>query len=112
MAITITIKIDKIETVNLDNFEKYVVAVGYTITGTEGDKSYSLSVCNNIVEYDPENPPSVNTSGLLSYQDLTEEKVKEWIVAQPVHNNYVLSVQQNEAFAPVEPQPDEPALPW
>ena len=112
MTITTTLTIDKLETVNLDNFQQYVVAVGYTITGTEGDNSYSMSVVDNVGNYDPENIPSVDPSTLIPYENLTEQKVKDWIVAQPAYTAYVLSVEQNEVFAPPDPQPDEPALPW
>ncbi len=112
MTVTTTFTIDKLETVNLDNFQEYVIAVGYTITGTEGDNSYSLSVVNNVGNYDPENPPSANPSTLIPYANLTEQQVKDWVVAQPAYAAYVLSVEQNDVFAPADPQPEEPALPW
>lgn len=112
MTVTTTFTIDKLETVNLDNFQEYVIAVGYTITGVEGDNSYSMSVVDNVGNYDPENPPSVNPSTLIPYANLTEQQVRDWVIAQPSYAAYVLSVEQNETFVPAEPQPDEPALPW
>ena len=112
MTVTTTFTIDKLETVNLANFQEYVIAVGYTITGTEGDNSYSMSVVDSVGNYDPENPPSVDPSTLIPYANLTEQQVRDWVVAQPAYAAYVSSVEQNEVFAPADPQPDEPALPW
>jgi len=113
MSITTALTIDKLETINLDNFEKYIVAVGYTITGTEGDNTYSLSVVDSVIDYDPNNLPSVNPDDLIAYSNITEQQIKDWIVSRPAYSSYVATVEQNNAFeANVESEVDEPALPW
>ena len=112
MPVITAFTIDKLETVNLPDFQEYVIAVGYTITGTDGTHSYSLSVVDNVGNYDPENPPVVDPSTLIPYANITEQQVRDWVVAQPAYASYVASVEQNEVFAPADPQPDEPPLPW
>ena len=112
MTVTTSLTIDKLETVNLPDFQEYVIAVGYTITGTDGTHSCSLSVVDNVGNYDPENPPTVDPSTLIPYANITEQQVQDWVVAQPAYAACVSSVEQNDIFAPPDPQPDEPALPW
>lgn len=112
MAVTTSISIRNLETVNLDGFQKFVVAVQYTITGTEGDKTYSLDITNNLGGYDPENPSATDTSSLIPYENLTEQMVLDWIVAQPAHESYVKSVEQNEVFVSSDVENEIGALPW
>lgn len=112
MTVTTTFTIDKLETVDLSNYQKYVIAVGYTITGTDGTNSYSLSVTDNVGNYDPENMPSIDPSTLISYENLTEQRVRDWVKSQPAYAAHVATVEQNEVFANSGWQADEPALPW
>jgi hypothetical protein len=112
MTVTTTTQITGLSTVDFTGYPKYVIAVNYTVTGTDGVNSTSIDVSDNVGNYDPDMSDSVDTSGLIPYADLTQQTVLDWVLAQTTHDNVISALQQNDMFAPTEPQPDAHALPW
>lgn len=102
--ISYTIKINSAKTATIGNLQNVVKQVEYTVTGTDGDQSFSLPV--KVILEDPA------TETFINFNNLTEQKMIEWVaelvetVNAKQHINTVVQKMVTEAAY------QNTALPW
>lgn len=73
--ISYTIKINSAKTATIGNLQNVVKQVEYTVTGTDGDQSFSLPVKAMLEDPAPET--------FIGFNSLTEAKMIEWVAELP-----------------------------
>jgi hypothetical protein len=105
-----SIEITKVDTATINGFENVVCKIHYVLTWTNENGS-TASENFRLLLVDPlDEKHWPDTSGLISYESLTEAQVKAWIEGSNTFDNLCLSLSQR---APIEPPVTEnPTLPW
>jgi len=73
--IVYSIKIDGVKTKTVGSLANVVKQVNYTVTGTDGDATFSLP--NKVTLDDPD------PQGFVNFGNLTEAQVVAWVEARP-----------------------------
>lgn len=106
MAISYSVKINGVRVVNNGSLSDVVKDVDYTLTGTDGEASFSLP--NTVSLGSPE------SSEFIEFGSLTEAQVVEWVESndlssQKMHIAYVVAKELERLAAKPKPLPWAPA---
>jgi hypothetical protein len=114
MAIVYTTTVTAARVSSQDNLNDVIKELDATVTGQDGAVTFQLSTSVTLGPADPE--------AFTDYEDLTEEKLVEWVEANPAldsvraHIAYVVAKEVERAALhgkplPWAPEPTAPVLP-
>jgi len=106
MAISYSVKINGVRVVNSGSLSDVVRDVDYTLTGADGDASFSLPNTIRLAEPD--------SGAFVPFDSLTESQVVEWVEAndlssQKAHIAYVVAKEVEKLALESKPLPWAPA---